>query len=95
MPELDQPKVEAFTQTMTSILNGGTLALMTSIGHQTGLFEVLAKLLPSTSAQIAEASGLNERYVREWLNTMVAGARSSPTRRSATPMPCLRSMRPC
>src|SRR4030095_3984241 len=73
MTELDQAKVEAFTQTMTGILNGGTLALMTSIGHQTGLFEVLAKLLPSTSAQIAEAAGLNERYVREWLNTMAAG----------------------
>src|SRR5262249_1448310 len=73
MTELDQAKVEAFTQTMTGILNGGTLALMTSIGHQTGLFEVLAKLPPSTSAQIAAAAGLNERYVREWLNTMAAG----------------------
>jgi len=73
MAQLDQTKVEAFTETMTGILNGGTLALMTSIGHQTGLFEVLANLLPSTSAQIAEAAGLNERYVREWLNTMAAG----------------------
>ena len=32
MAELDQAKVEAFTQAMTGILNGGTLALMTSIG---------------------------------------------------------------
>ena len=37
MAELDQAKVDAFTQAMTGILNGGTLALMTSIGHQTGL----------------------------------------------------------
>src|SRR5215510_13704941 len=73
MAELDQAKVEAFTQTMTGILNGGTLALMTSIGHQTGLFEVLVTLPPSTSAQIAAAAGLHERYVREWLNTMAAG----------------------
>jgi 2-polyprenyl-3-methyl-5-hydroxy-6-metoxy-1,4-benzoquinol methylase len=73
MAELDQTKVEAFTQTMTGILNGGTLALMTSIGHQTGLFEVLSSLPPSTSTQIAEAAGLNERYVREWLNTMATG----------------------
>jgi len=73
MAELDQTKVAAFTQTMTGILNGGTLALMTSIGHQTGLFEVLAKLPPSTSGQIAEAAGLNERYVREWLSTMATG----------------------
>jgi 2-polyprenyl-3-methyl-5-hydroxy-6-metoxy-1,4-benzoquinol methylase len=73
MPELDQTKVEKFTGTMLSILNGGMLALMTSIGYQTGLFEVMASLPPSTSKQIADAAGLNERYVREWLNTMVTG----------------------
>jgi 2-polyprenyl-3-methyl-5-hydroxy-6-metoxy-1,4-benzoquinol methylase len=84
MAELDQTKVEAFTQTMTGILNGGTLALMTSIGHQTGLFEVLAKLPPSTSAQIAEAAGLNERYVREWLNTMATGKIVTYTPKSQT-----------
>ena len=73
MAELDPTKVEGFTQTMVGILNGGTLALMTSIGHQTGLFEVLAHLPPATSAQIADAAGLHERYVREWLNTMATG----------------------
>ena len=73
MAELDQAKVDAFTQAMTGILNGGTLALMTSIGHQTGLFETLATLPPSTSRQIADVAGLNERYVREWLNTMAIG----------------------
>jgi 2-polyprenyl-3-methyl-5-hydroxy-6-metoxy-1,4-benzoquinol methylase len=71
--ELDQTKVDAFTHAMTGFLNGGTLALMTSIGHQTGLFETLATLPPSTSRQIADAAGLNERYVREWLNTMATG----------------------
>src|SRR6516165_9375117 len=73
MAELDQAKVDAFTQAMTGLLNGGTLALMTSIGHQTGLFETLATLPPSTSRQIADVAGLNERYVREWLNTMATG----------------------
>src|SRR6516165_8974985 len=73
MAELDQAKVDAFTQAMTGILNGGTLALMTSIGHQTGLFETLATLPPSTSRQIADVAGLNERYVREWPNTMAIG----------------------
>ena len=65
MAELDQTKVASFTQAITGILNGGMLALMTSIGHQTGLFEVLATLPPSTSRQIADAAGLNERYVSE------------------------------
>lgn len=73
MAELDQTKVETFVATMTGILNGGMLSLMTSIGHQTGLFETLSDLPPATSEKIAEQSGLNERYVREWLNSMVTG----------------------
>src|ERR687895_1383396 len=46
---------------------------MTSIGHRTGLFDVMAGLPPSTSEQIASAADLNERYVREWLAALVVG----------------------
>jgi 2-polyprenyl-3-methyl-5-hydroxy-6-metoxy-1,4-benzoquinol methylase len=46
---------------------------MTSIGHRTGLFDVMAGLPPATSEEIAEQAGLNERYVREWLGAMVTG----------------------
>jgi 2-polyprenyl-3-methyl-5-hydroxy-6-metoxy-1,4-benzoquinol methylase len=55
------------------ILNGGLLALMTSIGHRTGLFDKMSLMAPSTSQQIADAANLNERYVREWLGSMVTG----------------------
>jgi Rv2258c-like winged HTH domain len=34
---------------------------MLSIGHQTRLFDTIASLPPSTSAQIAQAAGLDER----------------------------------
>jgi hypothetical protein len=54
-------------------MNAGSLMFMISIGHQTGLFDTLADLPPSTSAQIADAAGLDERYVREWLAAMVVG----------------------
>ncbi|MGQ0633303.1 MAG: class I SAM-dependent methyltransferase [Planctomycetaceae bacterium] len=54
-------------------MNHSALALMTSLGHRTGLFDVLAKLPASTSAEIARAAGLNERYVREWLGAMATG----------------------
>lgn len=70
---LDQTKMEAFASKMVEILNGGSLALMTSIGHRTGLFDTLATLPPSSSRQIADAAKLNERYVREWLGSMVTG----------------------
>jgi 2-polyprenyl-3-methyl-5-hydroxy-6-metoxy-1,4-benzoquinol methylase len=70
---LDQKKAEKFAEKMIGVLNGGALALMTSIGHRTGLFDILADLPHSTSQQIADATGLNERYVREWLGAMVVG----------------------
>ena len=73
MQTLDQTKAGMFAQRMLDILNSGAIALMTSIGHRTGLFDTLAQLPPSTSQQIAEAAGLNERYVREWLGSMVTG----------------------
>jgi SAM-dependent methyltransferase len=72
-PPIDEAKAEAFGGRMLGMLNDAFLALLTSIGHQTGLFDVLADLPPSTSEQIAAAAGLNERYVREWLGGMVTG----------------------
>jgi SAM-dependent methyltransferase len=70
---LDQAKMEAFGQAMAQALNGAGIALMASIGHQTGLFDTMATLPPSTSHQIAAAAKLQERYVREWLASLVAG----------------------
>jgi 2-polyprenyl-3-methyl-5-hydroxy-6-metoxy-1,4-benzoquinol methylase len=64
---------EEFAKRLTGVLNDGALCLMLSIGHQTGLFDTMASLPASTSAQIAEAAGLDERYVREWLAAMTTG----------------------
>jgi 2-polyprenyl-3-methyl-5-hydroxy-6-metoxy-1,4-benzoquinol methylase len=66
-------KAQAFGGHVINILNGGMLSLMLSVGHKTGLFDKLAELPPSTSEEIAKASGLNERYIREWLGAMVTG----------------------
>jgi hypothetical protein len=69
--KLDSKKSDAFAEKMIRLLNSGALALMTSIGHQTGIFDSLKGMPPATSDQIASESGLNERYVREWLGAMV------------------------
>jgi 2-polyprenyl-3-methyl-5-hydroxy-6-metoxy-1,4-benzoquinol methylase len=69
----DQARAEAFGGRMVGLLNDAFLSLLVSIGYQTNLFETLAELPPSTSEEIAEAAGLNERYVREWLGAMVVG----------------------
>jgi 2-polyprenyl-3-methyl-5-hydroxy-6-metoxy-1,4-benzoquinol methylase len=72
-PELDPAVAEAFADRMVTVLNSAALALMTSVGHQVGLFDAMAKLPPSTSQQVAVAAGSQERYVREWLGAMTTG----------------------
>ena len=64
---------EDFAGRVIAVLNSGALALMVSIGHRSGLFDAMASLPQSTSAEIASVAGLNERYVREWLGAMVTG----------------------
>ncbi|HYX50745.1 MAG TPA: hypothetical protein VE843_13430, partial [Ktedonobacteraceae bacterium] len=71
--QIDQAKSDAFAEQMLSTLNQGALSLMLSIGHKTGLFDALSGMAPSTSEQVASTTGLNERYVREWLAAMVTG----------------------
>lgn len=69
----DPTKAEAFAERFLTALNHGALSLMISIGHRTGLFDAMSGMPPATSTQIAQAAGLNERYVREWLGAMATG----------------------
>jgi 2-polyprenyl-3-methyl-5-hydroxy-6-metoxy-1,4-benzoquinol methylase len=64
---------EEFADRVARLLNDSALSLMMSIGHQTGLFDAMSGLPPSTSQQIADAARLNERYVREWLGALTTG----------------------
>ncbi len=70
---LDEAKATAFAERLLGDLQGAAVTLMVSVGHRTGLFDAMAELAPSTSQEIADAAGLNERYVREWLGAMVVG----------------------
>lgn len=70
-PGFDATKAERFAARLVGALNNAGLCLMASIGHRAGLFDVMRGRAPSTSAEIARAAGLNERYVREWLGAMV------------------------
>ncbi|HEX9640604.1 MAG TPA: class I SAM-dependent methyltransferase [Candidatus Krumholzibacteria bacterium] len=70
--QLDQAKAEAFAGEIIGALNGACLSYLLSVGQRTGLFDKLAGLPPSTSDEIARATGLNERYIREWLGGMTA-----------------------
>lgn len=71
--QIDTQKSELFAEKLLGTLNQGALSVMISIGHRTGLFDVMSELPPSTSEEIARAAGLSERYVREWLGAMLTG----------------------
>lgn len=69
---LNTEKMDAFSERLLEMLNNGMTALMVSIGHRTGLFDVMADGVSRTSETLACDANLNERYVREWLGAMVA-----------------------
>lgn len=72
-PEGDEARLEAAEERIVEILNAGALALMLSVGHRTGLFDGLAELGTSTIPALTEHTGLQERYVTEWLGAMTVG----------------------
>ena len=73
MSEFDPKRAEAFAGRVLSALNDGSLCLMISVGHRTGLFDSMRGQPASTSDEIAQRAHLNERYVREWLGAMTTG----------------------
>ena len=69
----DAEGVQAFAGQLIGVLNSGMLTLMLSVGHRTGLFDTMSGMDAASSATIASAAGLDERYVREWLGAMTTG----------------------
>ena len=67
----DPEKARAFTRHAVSIIDHGSAALCLNLGHRLGLFDLMATMPPASSEAIAEAAGLSERYVREWLHALV------------------------
>ena len=53
----------------------------------------MARLKPATSPRIADQTGLAERYVREWLATMVTAGIVTYSPREKTYSPALRARR--
>lgn len=72
-PAASAETTEEFASRMVAAIDSAALAILISVGHQTGLFDTLAGLPAATSAQLAEAAGLTERYVREWLGGVTTG----------------------
>ena len=71
--EIDAQRAEDFGGRMVGVIDGAMFALSISVGHRLGIYDAMTGLAPATSAEIAEHTGLQERYLREWLAAQLAG----------------------
>ncbi|MDW3212864.1 MAG: class I SAM-dependent methyltransferase [Ilumatobacteraceae bacterium] len=68
-----QHRLRAFSFQVYSKLEGAFTAGMIHLGDRLGLYEALAAADgPVTSDELADATGLQERWVREWLHNQAA-----------------------
>ncbi len=65
---LDPKRVEEVAHKAISYLSGAGVSALAYIGDRLGLYRALSESGPSTSAELAAMTGLNERWVREWLH---------------------------
>lgn len=71
--DVDEAKLEDLQGKMVGDVAGGLGILMAYIGDQLDLYSALAEICPATSEDLANSTGLKERYVREWLSANAAG----------------------
>jgi 2-polyprenyl-3-methyl-5-hydroxy-6-metoxy-1,4-benzoquinol methylase len=69
-PEIDQAKLEAFVERIVLDVGTAMRGALSYIGDRLGIFKALADAGPVTPAELAERTGLHERYLREWLGSM-------------------------
>ena len=69
---VDETKLNEFIGKAVGDLGAAMSATLILVGDRLGLYRELAKGA-MTSAQLAQRTGTNERYVREWLGNQGAG----------------------
>ena len=69
---LDMTKLEPLLGTVVNELGAAANAALVLVGDKLGLYRALAGGSALTSAELADATGTHERYVREWLSAQAA-----------------------
>lgn len=73
MTTMDRDAARAFQKRMVRVREDAALSLLLGIGDELGLLEALARTGPTTPQALAAETGVDERYLREWLNGIVVG----------------------
>jgi 2-polyprenyl-3-methyl-5-hydroxy-6-metoxy-1,4-benzoquinol methylase len=69
---IDEKKAEEFVGRVLTDTSAAMITTLCAVGDRLGLFKDLAANGPATSTQLAERTGINERYAREWLSALAA-----------------------
>ena len=70
--DFDPSKQEGFIGKVLGDASATLTTVLASLGDRLGLFKDLAAHRASTSAELANRTGIQERYAREWLGGMSA-----------------------
>ena len=69
---IDQADLDAFVGRFVTDLAAVAHAATVVLGDKLGLYPALAEHGPATPAELADATGCDERYLREWLSAQAA-----------------------
>jgi len=70
---IDQAKLDEFMGRFVGDLGAAMSAALVVIGDRLGLYRAMADGEPVSAGQLAERTGTDPRYVREWLSNQAAG----------------------
>jgi SAM-dependent methyltransferase len=71
---IDSTKLDALVGRAVADLSAGYGGVMVSLGNRLGLYRAMAGAGPLSAREVASRAHCAERYVREWLNSQVAGS---------------------
>src|SRR5712671_3749032 len=71
--EINEDKMHEFLSKVIGDFGASFSATLSYIGQKLGLYKAMATAGPVNSAELADRTNTNERYVREWLINQAAG----------------------
>lgn len=63
----DPDKLKQYAKLVFGALGGAMTSALIGLGDRLGLYHAMVEIGPATSQQLADKTGLNERWIREWL----------------------------
>ncbi|HJS95677.1 MAG TPA: methyltransferase domain-containing protein [Solirubrobacteraceae bacterium] len=72
-PSIDQAKLDEFMGRVVGELGAAISSALVALGDRLGLYRAMADGRPVSPQELAERTGTDARYVREWLSNQAAG----------------------